>query len=178
MRTTALGFRVAMAAVSIVATAPVAAAQTAADSARRLQGGAMEQRVRERVASVVQNRLELTEEQMRKLRDVNAKYEPQRRKLIADERDARIVLRAELQRGKGGDQQRVSAALDKMLKTQRSRLDVAEQEQRDLAAFMSPSQRAGYLAIQEQIRRRVEEMRQKRGGGRLGGMRPKPGSAP
>lgn len=172
-----LGRHVLFALAALMAGAPELVAQSAADSAPFRGGGAMEQRVRERVAAVVQNRLQLTDDQMRKLRDVNAKYEPQRRKLIADERDARIVLRAELQRGKLGDQSRVSAALDKMLKTQRSRLDVAEQEQRDLSAFMTPSQRAGYLAIQEQIRRRVDEMRQRNGAGRgMGkGIRPGPG---
>jgi Spy/CpxP family protein refolding chaperone len=177
MTSRSLGRRVLVAAAALMAGAPVLVAQTATDSAPLRRGVAMEQRVRERVAAVVQNRLQLTDDQMRKLRDVNAKYEPQRRKLLADERDARIVLRAELQRGKNGDQSRVSTALDKMLKTQRSRLDVAEQEQRDLSAFLSPSQRAGYLAIQEQIRRRVDEMRQRNGAGRgLGkGVRPGPG---
>ena len=142
-------------------------AQKAADSALQRQGGQLEQRVRERIAAVVQNRLQLTDDQMRRLRDVNAKYEGQRRKLVADERDARIVLRAELQRGKQGDQTRISDAVDRMFKTQRARIDLAEQEQRDLSSFMTASQRAGYLALQEQIRRRVDEMRQRRlGGGR------------
>jgi hypothetical protein len=109
---------------------------------------------------------------MKRLRDVNAKYESQRRKLVGDERDARIVLRAELQRGKQGDQARISDAVDRMFKTQRARIDLAEQEQHDLSSFMTASQRAGYLALQEQIRRRVDEMRQRRlGGGRGMGAR-------
>ena len=148
----------------LLGSAPVVAAQKAPDSTLQRQGGQLEQRVRQRIAAVVQNRLQLTDDQMRRLRDVNAKYEGQRRKLVADERDARIVLRAELQRGKQGDQARISDAVDRMFKTQRARIDLAEQEQRDLSAFMTASQRAGYLALQEQIRRRVDEMRQRRQG--------------
>lgn len=165
----ALGLRAAFVAASITGAAPGVMAQGQPDTAN---GGAkmpMEQRVRERVAQVVQTRLQLSDDQMRRLRDVNAKYEAKRRSLVADERDARVVLRTELQRGKAGDQNAISGAIDKMLKTQRARLDVAEQEQHDLAAFMTPSQRAGYLALQEQIRRRVDEIRRRRGG-RAGGM--------
>ena len=151
-------------ALLLLGSAPELVAQRAPDSALQRQGGQLEQRVRERIAAVVQNRLQLTDDQMRRLRDVNAKYEGQRRKLVADERDARIVLRAELQRGKQGDQARISDAVDRMFKTQRARIDLAEQEQRDLSAFMTASQRAGYLALQEQIRRLVDEMRQRRQG--------------
>ncbi|HVD06516.1 MAG TPA: hypothetical protein VNB89_10875 [Gemmatimonadaceae bacterium] len=152
----------------LLGSAPVVAAQKAPDSTLQRQGGQLEQRVRQRIAAVVQNRLQLTDDQMRRLRDVNAKYEGQRRKLVTDERDARIVLRTELQRGKQGDQARISDAVDRMFKTQRARIDLAEQEQRDLSAFMTASQRAGYLALQEQIRRRVDEMRQRRPGGGRG----------
>ena len=159
-------------ALLLLGSAPELVAQRAPDSALQRQGGQLEQRVRERIAAVVQNRLQLTDDQMRRLRDVNAKYEGQRRKLVTDERDARIVLRAELQRGKQGDQTRISDAVDRMFKTQRARIDLAEQEQRDLSSFMTASQRAGYLALQEQIRRRVDEMRQRRlGGGRGMGAR-------
>ena len=164
---TARSARAIVLAAVMLGGVPSLAAQKAPDSTLQRQGGKLEQRVRERIAAVVQNRLQLTDDQMRRLRDVNAKYEGQRRKLVADERDARIVLRAELQRGKQGDQSRISDAVDRMFKTQRARIDLAEQEQRDLSAFMTASQRAGYLALQEQIRRRVDEMRQRRlGGGR------------
>jgi hypothetical protein len=174
--TTRISRRVFIGAALLLAAVPTLGAQGLADSARARQAAPMEQRVRERIAAVVQNRLQLNDDQMRKLRDVNAKYEGQRRKLVADERDARIVLRAELQRGKQGDQARIADAVDRMFKTQRSRIDLAEQEQRDLSSFMSASQRAGYLALQEQIRRRVEDMRQRRAGGR--GPGPGKGAAP
>jgi hypothetical protein len=35
-------------------------------------------------------------------------------------------------------------------------------EQRDLATIMSPIQRAQYMALQEQVRRRLEQVRQRR----------------
>ena len=79
---------------------------------------------------------------------------------MTDERNARVSVRGELQRGKQADQKRIESGLADLFRIQRARIDLAEQEQRDLAKFMQPSQRAGYLALEEQVRRRVEQMRQ------------------
>ncbi len=126
---------------------------------------ALQARVRQRLAVVVRQRLKLSDDQMRQLTAVNASYEPRRRALVMQERDSRIVVRGELQRGDLADQQRVETALTELFRVQHARLDLAEQEQRDLAKFLKPSQRAGYFALQEQLRRRLEQMRQ-RGPGR------------
>lgn len=135
------------------------AGSSQSDTAR----GDLQARVRQRLAAVVKQRLKLTDDQMRQLTTVNATYEGRRRALFTQERDARTVVRAELQRGQDADQKRVDAALSDLFRTQRARIDLAEQEQRDLAKFLQPSQRAGYLALQEQVRRRVEQVRQGRG---------------
>jgi len=132
---------------------------------------ALQARVRQRLAAVVKQRLELTDDQMRQLTAVNASYEARRRSLMTDERNARVTVRGELQRGKQADQKRVEGALADLFRIQRARIDLAEQEQRDLAKFMQPSQRAGYLALQEQVRRRVEQMRKRRAGSANAGSR-------
>lgn len=146
---------------AMLATGARASAQQpapATDSAT----AALQSRVRQRLAAVVKQRLNLTDDQMRQLATVNASYEGRRRALMTQERDARIIVRGELQRGKLADQQRVENALGELFRIQRARIDLAEQEQRDLAKFMQPSQRAGYLVLQEQVRRRVEQMRRRR----------------
>ena len=148
-------------ALSVLAATPVLAQQPLSgrrDSAAR----PLETRVRQRMAALVKERLALTDDQMRQLAVVNASYETRRRDLIARERESRSAIREELAKGKGADQTRVQAALDSLFRLQRERIDIAEQEQRDLAKFMQPAQRAGYLALQEQLRRRVEEMRGRR----------------
>ena len=129
---------------------------------RDTANGALQARVRQRIATIAKQRLELSDDQMRQLGAVNASYETRRRALMAQERDARVLVRGELQRGKQADQKRVDGALSDLFRIQRARIDLAEQEQRDLAKFMQPSQRAGYLALQEQVRRRVEQMRKRR----------------
>jgi len=144
-----------------LATGPQAFAQQPAPSGDTATT-ALQARVRQRLAEVVKQRLNLTDDQMRQLASVNASYEGRRRALMAQEHDARVVVRGELQRGNLADQQRVENALADLFRVQRARIDLAEQEQRDLAKFMQPSQRAGYLALQEQVRRRVEQMRRRR----------------
>ena len=144
-----------------LAIAPQLSAQQQAPSSDTATG-ALQARVRQRLAAVMKQRLELTDDQMKQLTAVNASYEARRRTLMGQERDARVTVRGELQRGKQADQKRVEGALTDLFRIQRARIDLAEQEQRDLAKFMQPSQRAGYLALQEQVRRRVEQMRRRR----------------
>lgn len=157
MRIHALGFVVA----ATLATAGQARAQEQAP-ARDTATAALQARVRQRLAAVARQRLDLSDDQMRQLAAVNSSYEPRRRALMSREREARVAVRGELQRGKQADQQRVEGALTELFRIQRARIDLAEQEQRDLARFMQPSQRAGYLALQEQVRRRVDQMRKRR----------------
>jgi hypothetical protein len=42
------------------------------------------------------------------------------------------------------------------------RVDLQIEEQREFAAFMTPLQRAKYAALQEQLRRRVENLQRQR----------------
>ena len=152
------------------------------------EGGreALEQRVRERMAQVVKQRVGVTDAQMEKIGATNRKFEEQRRILVEQERDIRMGVREEVLAGEKANQERVARLLDQMVKVQRERLSLLEQEQRDLAVFLTPVQRAKYMAVQDQIRNRMDEMRQNRegkgGAGRPrkgpGGIGPGPGIVP
>lgn len=120
---------------------------------------ALEQRVRQRMAAVVQQRLGLNADQMRRLGEVNREMEGQRRQLNQQERELRTGLRSEVMRGDSANQDRVARLVDQLIDVQRRRIDLVSREQRALAAFMTPTQRAQYLAIQDQLRRRMEDMR-------------------
>jgi hypothetical protein len=143
----------------------LALASTHADAQRPIPDSAparrqaLEQRVRQRMAVIVQQRLRLNADQMRRLGEVNRDMETQRRLLQQQERDARIGLRAEVARGDSANQDRVARYVDQLIDVQRRRIDLLAREQRVLADFMTPVQRAQYLAMQDQLRRRLEEMR-------------------
>lgn len=156
---------VAVLAISVIAASSVAHAQRAVPRDSTPAGRqALEQRVRQRMAAVVQQRLGLNTDQMRRLGEVNRDMEAQRRVLNQEERDVRIGLRTEVMRGDSANQDRVARYVDQLIDMQRRRIDLLSREQRALAAFMTPTQRAQYLAIQDQVRRRMEDMRGRRRG--------------
>ena len=153
-----------------------------AEQAPAAGGGALERQFRERLAEVVRRRLNLDDTQMRQLRQVNERIERDRMGLLRDERRVRTSLRAEVLSGDAADQAKVAQLLDDALRVQRRRLDLIEAEQRALSGFMTPVQRAQYFAIQDDLRRRLEDIRQQRqqrrpgapGGSPPGGQRPLP----
>lgn len=123
------------------------------------QRAELEQRLRQRTAEVVRRRLELNDDQMARLATVNQQLDQQRMALVGEERQARIALRTEMQAGNSANQQKVATLLDQLLRLQRRRLDLVENEQRELARFLTPVQRAKYFGLQNQIRKRMQELR-------------------
>ena len=118
----------------------------------------LERQLRARVAEITRKRLQLDDAQMSKLAAVNAKYAPQLGKLAGDERATRQQLRQQ-RVSAAPDQNVVSGLLDNVLKIQRQRLSLLESEQNDLAEFLTPVQRAKYMGLQAQIRKRAEQLR-------------------
>lgn len=140
-------------------------------------GGArprLEQRVRERMAAVLRNRVGLNDQQIQQLAEVNRRIEPQRMQMLQNEREVRSALREEILTQAAPNQTRIDNYLKRMLELQHQRLDLVENEQRELSRFMTPLQRAKYLAVQEQFRARIAEMRRNRAGA---GARPGAGPA-
>ena len=127
----------------------------------------MERRVRETFFRVAKQRVGLDDNQMRRLTEVNARYEPQRRDLLREENQTRRALRAEMQDNPKPDDAKVSSGLAKLQEIRRKRLEIDDQEQRDLAGFMTPTQQVRYHALQEQLRRRLEQIRQQHAENRL-----------
>ncbi|HJP58932.1 MAG TPA: hypothetical protein VJ865_03010 [Gemmatimonadaceae bacterium] len=125
---------------------------------------ALEQALRQRMAMVTKQRLGLTDQQMAQLEQSNSKFAPQMTQLIASERETRRQLRLELT-STTPNQQHVSTLIDQTLAFQKQRVSIVEAEQKDLARFMTPVQRAKYVALQAEFRRRAQEMARKNANG-------------
>lgn len=124
---------------------------------------ALERRFSERLGAVLRERLGLTDEQLVRLREVNQRFEGQRRELFQAEREVRVGMRRALVDDSSASNDEVAALMDRALRIQRQRIDLLEAEQRELAQFLTPVQRAKYFGFQEQLRRQMEEMRSRRG---------------
>jgi len=123
----------------------------------------LEQRLRERTGEVVQRRLGLSDAQMRQLQSTNQQFESRRTQLFSREREIRRSLRSELMLGEKANQNKVGQLLDETLNLERQRLDLVQSEQRELAKFLTPVQRAKLFGIQNEMRRRTQEMRMRPG---------------
>ena len=119
---------------------------------------ALEQQFRERTARLTKQRLGLTDAQLDRLEKTNARFAPQLRQLGAQEREMRQQLRQELMAGNAANQQRVGDLLDGAIRLQKQRIAIVETEQKELAGFLTPVQRARYIALQAQFRKRAEEL--------------------
>lgn len=164
-------FIVAFAAVALVAPTVDAQGTRRREPEARMQRqsgqqrDSLEQRVRSRMANILRTQLGLTDAQMVRLRQSNERFEARRRELFQREREARGALREVMRSRDTTQQAQVGELLDRVVAVQRQRAELAEEEQRDLATFLTPMQRARYFGMEEQIRRRVEEMHE-RGGDR------------
>jgi len=131
------------------------------DSVAAQRRAQLEGQLRRRIATVVKERLDLTDAQAEQLQEVERRSEQRRRDLIQREMRLRRELRQQLSPGVGADQQRVASLLDQIMAAHRERVAITEQEQRELARFLTPVQRAKYLGLQSELRRRIEGMRQR-----------------
>jgi len=119
----------------------------------------LERRFQQMLYQATRHRVGLTDAQMNQLVPINQRFETQRRQIQRQERETRLSLRDAMRDTATADQARISGYLDKLVQLQRQRVTLFEQEQKDLAGFMTPLQRARYTALQEQVRRRVEQLR-------------------
>jgi periplasmic protein CpxP/Spy len=116
----------------------------------------------ERLAAAVQRQLGLSDEQATQLREATRSFAAQRDQLLVQERATRLELRANVMRGDSADQGRIAQLLDQLVAHQRRRVDLVAEEQRELARFLKPVQRAQFLAMQERALRAAQQLRAQR----------------
>lgn len=118
----------------------------------------LEQQIRQRLWRVAKQRIGFTDEQMLQLERTSQRFDQRRRELAQQEKAQRVELRSQILADSAANQRAIAASLDKLHDLQRQRLDMQSDEQKEYATFMTPLQRAKYLALQEQVRRRLQEL--------------------
>jgi hypothetical protein len=130
----------------------------------------MDRRIQERMGQVLKAQLRLSDAQVRQMHEHNQRFGPRRMSLGRDERLVREQMREAMRVQDSVGAPELPRLLDRVVELQRRRVDLLQEEQRALAAFLTPLQRARYLAFEEEVQRRAEEMRREweRSGGRGG----------
>lgn len=140
------------------------------DTASRRGGRAIEHQLQQRIATIMQERLQLNDDQLRQLVAVTRRFERERMQVRGEDYRLRTAMRNQLLAGDTASQERVAELLEQMPRVERRRIDLMESEQRELARFLTPVQRARYLALQDEIRRNMEQIRERRSGDTPPGM--------
>jgi len=143
------------------------------------QRDTLEARLRMRMTQMLRNQLGMNEEQIRRFQATNRRFEAQRVGLFNQEREVRGELRQLIESADTMQHQRIGTLLDRTIQLQRQRIDLQEAEQKELATFLNPVQRARLYGIEEQLRRRMEGLRDgPPGGGRMDPPPMRPGGRP
>jgi len=116
----------------------------------------------EQLAQVVQRRLGLNADQAARLRETTGRFAAQRQQLMQRERETRRALRQATAAGDSADQKVIAQQIDALVRLQQQRVALVSDEQRELSAFMTPYQRAQFLAMQERAFRAAQQLRQQR----------------
>ncbi|HET9425612.1 MAG TPA: Spy/CpxP family protein refolding chaperone [Gemmatimonadaceae bacterium] len=112
---------------------------------------------RQAIERLIRNQVRPTDAQLRQLQAIDARFEPQRAQLNREEMSVRRELRQSMQDTANLDEAKIGQLLDRMIAFPARRAALIEQEQQALAGVLTPLQRAKYHAIQEQLRRRIEQ---------------------
>ena len=154
---------VAAVALTVSAATPALAQRRAPGRAQPQQRAKLEQQFRQRGEEIVRRQLNLSDDQMRRLRDVNSRFDGQRRGLVQQERDARVALRNEIARGSSADQGRVSQLMAQVRDLQQQRFSLQQQELQQLSGFLTPVQQAQYEGLVTRLRERARQLRAEKG---------------
>jgi hypothetical protein len=122
--------------------------------------------VRQAFQNRVRQELNLDAPKMRRLVQTDQRFDVQRRELNQSEKQTRVSLAAVMQDSAGPDQGKVDQYLSQLVQAAHKRADLVDAEQKELSSFLTPMQRAQYLALKEQLNKRLQEVRQANGAGR------------
>lgn len=132
-----------------------------------------EQNVREALIQRFREVAQLTDSQVVKFSAVMRSLARPGSELIDSERCARFMLRGQLTLGPKANQDTVEAMLSQLMALQQDRLNLMQREQFMLAAFLTPVQRARYMALQEGLVMQFDQVLQGGAGDRRGGPPPR-----
>ncbi len=165
--------------VVCLALAPALAAQqdsaAGPDSAERerLQG-----EIERRFGTVVQQRLGLSDDQANKLRDTEERFRTRRRAIVRQQVLLRFGLEDQMRPGRAANPDTVRRLMDAIQGNRSDLLTIEQQQDREMAGYLTPVQRAQYQMLRERLMRRLQEVRRERALQREGRPEVRPGLRP
>jgi len=179
--------RLALVLTLSLATGLAAQEPTAPQKPDTAEAERLRTQIEERFSQRVQEELRLTPDQATKLRASQERYGAQRRTLMRQQFERRRALDDQMQPGVAANADSVRKLMDANQAGRAQMFKLEQDEDREMAGYLTPVQRARYHQMRERLMLRVMEMRAQRRGGRMGpgmgpgqrarpeGRRPRPG---
>ena len=143
----------------LLAVPPLSAQDAGDDSPQAVR---MRQQIEQRFAQQIQANLGLTDEQAVKLRATFNTYAPKRRAMEQEERAIKQGLQGQLRPGIAANSDSVAKLVDRLLEVKVAYAQSFVDENREMAKYLTPVQRAQFQVMRERLMARVEEVRQQR----------------
>ena len=141
-------------------TAPLSAQNQDANEPQRAEQ--LRQQVEGRFAERVKERLQLSDDQMTRLRGTTRTYGARRRELADRERGIRAALAEQLRPGVAANQDSVSRLTDELVAIRDSHAHALRDENREMSEYLTPVQRSQLFVMRERLVRRAREIREER----------------
>ena len=153
------------AAVPLAAQDPTAGGAEPQDTAEAAQ---LRLQIEQRFHEIVRQRLALTDDQDAKLRATQEKFGAQRRDLMREQADHRQALDRQMLPGVAANPDSVQLHLQGIQRNQERLLRLQQDEDREMAGYLTPVQRAQYQMLRDRLANRLSELRRQRQGGGMG----------
>jgi Spy/CpxP family protein refolding chaperone len=143
----------------LAAAAPVRAQAPGTDRPRLEE---LRRRVRERYTERVRQELDLTDDQMRRLRTTVGDYGARRRDMEARQRALQGALVRQLRPGIAASRDSVARLTDELMALRVRYAESFRGEQADMARYLDPVQRAKITVLRERLLNRAQELGRRR----------------
>ena len=156
-------------ALAALLAVPPLSAQDEPDDSERAEH--LRQQVEGRFAERVRERLQLSDDQMTRLRGTVRTYGARRRELVNRERDVRAALADQLRPGVAANQDSVSRLTDDLVSIRSAQAQALRDENQEMSQYLTPVQRSQLFVMRERLMRRAHEIQHERRDGRREGLR-------
>ena len=154
--------------LAVIATPVLGAGAGAQQRDDSLEVGRLRAEVERRFTDHVEKELKLTPDQATKLRTSQEKFSARRRAIMVDQRDRRRALEDQMEPGVAANSDSLTKLMNGLRSGRAELLRLDQDQDEEMATYLTPVQRARYEQIRERFITRVTEMRMQRGRGAYG----------
>jgi len=130
-----------------------------ADAAQTQQ---LRDQIRARWQQVVRRQLELKPDEAAKLQETEDRFASQRRAIAQRQRGVQEALRGQLQPGVAANADSVRRLMDARDQNRTALSQLERDEDKEMAGYLTPVQRARYQFLRQRLQERIVEMRRQR----------------